>query len=179
MDKIIFLLKQVRNLYLVKYKWRRYSIGNNFHAGRNVVLWAKKNIIIKDNCYIGRFSQIECSANIGNNVMFGNNVAIVGKYDHNFQQIGSPTRLASQIRDSNYNWKGIDLEVVIDDDVWVGYGSIIIGGVRIRRGSIVAAGSVVTKDVPPYAIVGGNPAKIIGYRFNQEEIELHESKLYR
>lgn len=62
-------------------------------------------------------------------------------------------------------------QVVIENDVWLGYGAIIKDGIRIGDGAIVAAGSVVTKDVPPYAIVGGCPAKIIRYRFNQEIIE--------
>lgn len=56
--------------------------------------------------------------------------------------------------------------IVIEDDVWIGFGSIILSGVHIGRGAIVAAGSVVTKDVPSYSIVGGVPAKIIRYRFD-------------
>lgn len=58
----------------------------------------------------------------------------------------------------------------IGNDVWIGYGALILGGIKIGDGAIVAAGAVVTKDVPPYAIVGGVPAKIIRYRFSEEEI---------
>lgn len=61
-------------------------------------------------------------------------------------------------------------DIVVDDDVWIGYGSTIMSGVHVGQGAIIAAGSVVTKDVPPYAIVGGVPAKIIKYRFNNEII---------
>jgi serine acetyltransferase len=61
--------------------------------------------------------------------------------------------------------------IVIDDDVWIGYGVTILSGVHIGQGAVVAAGAVVTKDVPPYAIVGGVPAKIIKYRFSPEIIE--------
>ncbi len=57
--------------------------------------------------------------------------------------------------------------IVLKDDVWVGLGSIILSNVTIGQGAVVAAGSVVTKDVEPYAIVGGNPAKFIKYRFNE------------
>jgi acetyltransferase-like isoleucine patch superfamily enzyme len=169
------LLKKLRDLLLVGIIWRKYKIGNNFHAGRGVTFWAKNNISIGDNFYIGRYSQIECDATIGHNVMLANNVALVGRYDHNYQQIGTPTRLASQIRDENYDWKGLSLKVVIGDDVFIGYGSIILTGVKIGEGSIIAAGSVVTQDVESFWIYGGVPAKKICARFNKPE-ELNEHK---
>lgn len=59
----------------------------------------------------------------------------------------------------------------IGHDVWIGHGAIVNAGVNIGNGAIIAAGAVVTKDVPPYAIVGGNPAKIIRYRFDEETID--------
>ena len=59
----------------------------------------------------------------------------------------------------------------IGNDVWIGCRAVILGGVKIGDGAIVAAGAVVTKDVPDYAIVGGVPAKVIRYRFSQEEIK--------
>ncbi len=62
--------------------------------------------------------------------------------------------------------------IVIDDEVWIGYGVTILSGVFIGKGSIVAAGSVVTHDIPPYAIAGGNPARIIRYRLPEEVIPI-------
>lgn len=62
--------------------------------------------------------------------------------------------------------------VIIGNDVWIGYRATILSGVTIGDGAVVAAGAVVTKDVPQYAIVGGVPAKIIKYRYSQEEIEM-------
>ena len=62
-------------------------------------------------------------------------------------------------------------QIIIENDVWVGHGATIMNGVTIHNGAVVAANSVVTKDVPPYAIVGGNPAKVIKYRFPRETIE--------
>lgn len=82
---------------------------------------------------------------------------------------------------TTYPYKALDLNmgdeavskgaIEIKDDVWIGYNSLILSGVTIGQGAVIAAGSVVVKDVPPYAIVGGNPAKIIKYRFDSELIE--------
>ena len=58
--------------------------------------------------------------------------------------------------------------IIIEDDVWIGANSIILGGVKIGNGAIIGAGAVVTKDVPPRAIVAGNPAKLIKYRMGEK-----------
>lgn len=61
--------------------------------------------------------------------------------------------------------------ITIGNDVWVGHGAILLGGINIGNGVIIAAGSVVTKDVPPYAIVAGTPAKVLKFRFDEQVIE--------
>ncbi len=175
---MIKLLKKLRDFYLVKIRWSQYEIGKNFHAGRQVFLWAKNHLQIGDNFYIGRYSFIESDAVIGDNVIIANFVSLAGRYDHNYQQIGVPVRLASRIMDKDYNWKGLNLKIVIEDDVWIGVGSIVLSGVKIGRGSIIAAGSVVTKDVEPFSIYGGNPAKKIGSRFESESQLKEHIKLY-
>lgn len=60
--------------------------------------------------------------------------------------------------------------IIVEDEVWIGMGAIILSGVTISKGAIIGAGAVVTQNVPPYAVVGGNPAKIIKYRFPAEII---------
>lgn len=60
--------------------------------------------------------------------------------------------------------------IIIKDDVWIGTNALILSGITISQGAVIAAGSVVTKDVPPYAIVGGNPAKILKFRFKEDII---------
>ncbi|EDX69366.1 MULTISPECIES: CatB-related O-acetyltransferase [Bacillus] len=66
-------------------------------------------------------------------------------------------------------------DIVVGNDVWIGYQSCILSGVTIGNGAIIGARSVITKDVPPYAIVAGNPAKFVRYRFPQETIDKLES----
>ncbi len=62
-------------------------------------------------------------------------------------------------------------DIIVDDDVWIGYGATIMSGVHIGQGAIIAAGAVVTKDVPAYAIVGGSPARIIKWRFDDDIVQ--------
>lgn len=71
-----------------------------------------------------------------------------------------------------------DQDVIIEEDVWCGANVTILKGVTVGRGSIIAAGAVVTKSIPPYSIAGGVPAKVIKQRMTNEEIVLHESSLY-
>jgi acetyltransferase-like isoleucine patch superfamily enzyme len=174
----INFIKKIRIFILIHFYWRRFSIGKNFHAGLRVRLWAKKTLVIGDYFYIGRDSQIETDCVIGKYVIIGNKVGIVGRYDHFYQQIGTPIRLSSRIRDLDYDWKGLDSITIIEDDVWIGYGSTILSGVKIGTGSLIAAASVVTKDVEPYSIYGGFPAKKLKDRFDsQQDLLLHIEKM--
>lgn len=169
MRTLISILKETRNYLLRTVRYRKYQIGKGFYSGARVRIWARKTVIIGKNFYIGRDSFIESDVIIGNNVIWANRVALVGKYDHHYQQIGVPISLASKIRDKNYNWLGLNSLTIIEDDVWVGYGSTIISGVKIGTGSIIATGSLVTKDVEPYSIYGGVPAVKLKNRFATKE----------
>ena len=158
---------------------RNISIGNNTTYGRGTVFWAPKRMTIGSNVYIGKYCTLQADMEIGNNIDIANNVGLIGKYDHDYSKVGVSIKDAPWIGDATYDFKGKDQKIIIDDDVWIGFGSVVFTGVHIYRGAIVAAGSIVTKDVPPYAIVAGNPAKIIGYRFTEEQIVDHEKMLYQ
>ena len=108
---------------------------------------------------------------IGNKVMLAPHVTIVGG-DHNTSVVGR------FMFDVKVKRPEDDQAVTIEDDVWVGTGAIILKGVRIGRGAIVAAGSVVTREVPPYTVVAGVPAKVISVRFDVDTIIAHEARLY-
>lgn len=171
---IIDLIKKLRSEWYKRIVWHRYKIGRNFHVARGVFLWAKNELTIGDDFYIGKYSIIETDCRIGNGVIIANHVGIVGRYDHNYQQIGMLVRNASCIRDVDYNWKGLDSLTEIGDDVWIGFGSIVMGGVKIANGTIIGAGSVVTHDTEPYSIYAGVPAKKIRDRFDsKEDLEAH------
>lgn len=165
---LIRFLKYLRDLYYTRIIWRKYKFGRGFHCGRNTFIWAKEIIEIGNNFYMGRGSSIETNCRIGDNVIMANNVGIVGRYDHNYQQIGITVREAEQIRDEHYSWKGKGEMTIIGDDVWIGYGSIILSGVKISSGTIIAAGSLVTHNTEPYCIYAGNPARKIRERFENE-----------
>ena len=104
---------------------------------------------------------------IGNFCSIASEVSFVVAADHSTHSISTyPFRsLCLNKEQGEAVTKG---DIVVDDDVWIGYRSTVLSGVHIGQGAVVAAGAVVTKDVPPYAIVGGVPAKIIGYRFEEE-----------
>ncbi len=157
---------------------KNVEIGKNTTFGRGTVFWAPNRLNIGNNVYIGKYCTLQADINIGNNVLIANNVGLIGKYDHDYSKVGVNIKDAPWIGNADYCFKGKDQKIIIEDDVWIGYGSVVFTGVKIHRGAIVAAGSIVTKDVPAYAIVAGNPARIKGYRFSEEEIIEHEKILY-
>ena len=116
------------------------------------------------------WSATESYIKVGSKVMFGpNSVIITG--DHRFNVVGA------YMYDLEDKLPGDDLPVIIGDDVWVGANVTILKGVTIGQGAIIAACSLVRSDVPPYSIVAGVPAKVIKYRFNETDIEIHKQKL--
>ncbi|HAQ0365807.1 acyltransferase [Enterococcus faecium] len=171
-------LKLLRCKFLLCLK-RNIKLGSNSTFGRGTVFWAPHELKIGDNVYIGKYCTLQADMIIGNNIEIANNVGLIGKYDHDYSKIGTAIKDAPWIGDKDYDFKGVGQRIVIEDDVWIGYGSIVFTGVTVHRGAILAAGSVVTHDVPAYAIVGGNPARVIGSRFTNEEIMKHEAMLYK
>lgn len=120
--------------------------GANFYTG-----W---EIEIGDDSSLGIGCMVPFDLKVGKDVMMGPDVMIVGE-NHQFTTRAKPMRLQGG---KKYP------PVKIEDDVWIGARAIIMPGVTIGKGAIIAAGAVVTKDVPSYAISGGNPARVIKFR---------------
>jgi maltose O-acetyltransferase len=128
--------------------------GQNLRVNPGVSIGSGANISIGSNCNLSEKMRIIGHFYGGNNLMFGPDVTIIS-YNHKFDDLSIPMR-AQGAADSQ--------PVTFENDIWVGTKSIILPGVHVGSHAIIAAGSVVTKNVPDWAIVGGNPARVIKYR---------------
>ena len=158
----LYVLFNVQKNFIYKFK----STGRCCRIASGVFIYPDQ-VVLGNFCFLGRGCYLDGSIVIGDYTMLAGNVAIVGG-DHSFD---SPAVL---MRDSGReHWR----TTVIGKDAWVGYGATILNGVKIGDGAIVAAGSVVTRDVAPYSIVAGNPAKVLKMRFSISDQKLHSDFL--
>ncbi len=137
-----------------------------------------KNVALGDFTYVSKNSEI-MNAKIGKFCSISSGCRIgLGTHPVNFvstHPIFYSVRGQAQLSFSDKSMQDEYKEIIIGHDVWIGTNVIIIDGVKIGNGAIIAAGSTVTKDIPAYAIVGGVPAKIIRYRFSKSDCENLES----
>lgn len=149
-----------------------HSHGKSVMIGRHCEIYGIKNIIIGNSVSIGSHATFMCTRAriiIGDHVMTGPNVSMITG--------GHRTDIKSRFMDTITNEEKRsedDRDIVLKGDNWIGANSTILRGVTIGVGAVVAAGAVVTRDIPPYSIVGGVPAKLIKMRFSPEEIVSHE-----
>jgi acetyltransferase-like isoleucine patch superfamily enzyme len=147
------------------YKQERIKIGKNCHILGSLMLFSHGGkIAIGDHCYIGSNTKIWSaeSISIGDRVLISHNVNIHDNISH---PLDSTLRHQDfvHIRKSGFQKKN-DLReksIMIEDDVWIGFNSTIHKGVKIGKGAIIGSDTVITKDVPSYAVMVGNPAKIV------------------
>ncbi len=154
---------------LFLYKWKQYyrdsstfpmrivpfdqvSVGKYSYGLFDVYLFNENNRLI-----------------IGNYVSIGPDVIFDVSAEHHTETISTYPFIAHVFKEGREGLSKGD--IVVDDDVWIGSRAIILSGVHIGQGAVIGAGAVVTKDVPPYAIVGGIPARVIKYRFSDKLIE--------
>lgn len=156
--------------------WSYASPDCEFSANNHIYRRAfLRSVSLGRMTYVGEVSRLGYT-DIGAFSSIGPNVLIGGLGCHPVDRLSThPAFYSARLQAGETFSKGGIIEelprVKIGSDVWIGAGSIILDGINIGDGAIVAAGAVVTKDVPPYAIVGGVPARIIRYRFDEETID--------
>lgn len=172
--------KYLRGIYFLIHNYFGINRRRFARIGKNVILTPPfmgclKNIELGDNVGIGPYASLSavnakiiikgsCSIADHFTVLTGNHARMIGKFVTDITESNKP--------------KGLDKDVIIEKDVWIGSNVTILAGVHVGRGATIAAGAVVNRDVPPYSIVGGVPAKIIKFYWSIEQIMKHESILY-
>lgn len=176
--------KLIRIFRWFQSKIRKKQFGHyeeSARTGRNVRIFCKQNLYMYEDTNIdsgaiimntnARFVMKKWSgAAIGLTVITGNHVSIAGKAHK------MVTDIDKLKVDVNHE---CDKDVVVDEDVWIASNVTLLSGVHVGKCSIIGAGSVVRNNIPPYAIVAGNPAKIVGFRFTPEEALIHEQALFK
>ncbi len=175
-----YFLRGVVELYRLFFSHRKRKFG---YIGKNVrvipplSIDAPQNVFLHDNtkiekgtisATIGKFIMKKgAAAAEGLSVHTGNHMMVVGKF---YRTVTNEDKLKSGL--------SFDSDVVVEEDVWIGCNVTLLSGAHLGRGSIIAAGAVVSKDIPPYAVAGGVPAKVIKFKWSIDQILEHESILY-
>lgn len=168
-------ISAVINLLRFKRLWRRMNVQNHTMAG---------NVFPIELVIVGKYTYGVLNVKfwnhphekliIGAYVSIAENVTFILGGNHTTSGFMTyPLRTIKLGYDSADSYsKGA---IIVEDDVWIGFGATILSGLTIGRGSVIAAGSVVTKSFPPYSVIGGNPAKLIKYRFEHDILSMMET----
>ncbi len=173
-----YLIKKVKGFRNFVFKLNNKLLGKGYIDANELSLY-EKILTTKDlGCKVGRCTYVgdnisvgSPESEIGSFCSLAGNIAI-GPGDHPLNYLSTSSFFYVESLGWNKGYQEVYLTPnKIGNDVWIGHGVFIRGGVNIGDGAVIAAGAVVVKDVPPYAVVGGVPAKIIKYRFNEEMIK--------
>lgn len=156
MEKTIRIFGRRIKAWYYRHKWHLKNVDETVYFGGDSQI--SRDLIVSRYSYIGPGCSIHPNVMIGEFTMLANNVSIVGG-DHRYDVIGKPVILTG---------RDVIKETIIGSDCWLGAHSIVMSGVHVADGCIIAAGAVVTKDTEPYCIYGGVPAKKIKSRFATE-----------
>ena len=160
---------RLRTWVVVRLRYRYVTARGAVRIPLSVSIWSPgRSVELGDRVQFGPRCMISCDIKIGNSVLIAPDVAFIGRSDHGHRLVGVTM------------WdgeRGEREQIEIGSDVWIGQKAIILGGVVVGSGSIVAAGSVVSREVPQCAIVAGVPARVISYRFAPEDIPRHLESL--
>ncbi|MBJ7323339.1 MAG: acyltransferase [Rhodococcus sp.] len=145
------------------------SYCRDLHVGPGSVVWAPNHLGIGRRVYVGKNVTLQFDGEVGDGVLFANGCGVVGRYDHDYTQVGHCIRDADWVGDH----QRLSSPTYIGSDVWIGFNAVVQSGIKIGNSSIVAAGSVVTRDLPDNVIAAGVPAKVLRARFSAEEFDAH------
>ena len=191
-ELLVSSIKNKVKSFLFRQRWRKANKHNKTYV---------KTVFNADLVHIGnhtygcidpQLSNSNAKLQIGHFCSIAGNVKFLVSAEHPIDRISTyPFRANLFYGEPEAETKG---DIIVEDDVWIGNNATILSGVRIGQVAVVAAGAVVNKDVPPYAVVGGVPAKVIKYRFSPEligallevdfsvldpeQLRLHEQALY-
>lgn len=178
--------------YLIK-KWKYSKEGTiikskyiSFKANIGKECLIEENVSLYGDCQIGDYSYVNINSHIDSKVIIGKYCSIssnvhIGIADHYINTVTTHPIIYNQFWKKKFGIqssvndlvlpKDYEKETIIGNDVLIGTGAIIKRGVKIGDGAVIAAGAIVTKNVEPYQVVGGVPAKILYYRFKEEQVE--------
>lgn len=175
-------IKKIGERILIKLGLGKFvfkNVASNAVTSRRITVYNPRNLIMEEYTNISADSFIMntrakfimkkfSGAAFGLTVITGGHLSIPGK---NHKQITHKMKEKIDID------KEEDKDIIVEEDVWIGARVTLLRGITLGRGCIIGAGSVVRRSIPPYAIVTGNPAKIVGFRFTPQEMAIHEESL--
>lgn len=172
-----FIYRQLGIKELHKYG---YMHPSNKRLGDGVIVYEPKNLYMYEGTCIHAPARIMnprskfimkkgSGAAVGLTVIPGNHLRMQGYLVEN---------VTDKMKDDSLNQKSFDQDIIVEEDVWIGANVTLLNGVHIGRGCSIGAGTVVRGKIPPYAMLIGNPCKIIGFTFAPEEVIEHEKALY-
>ena len=163
------ILNAIRNILLFRVRYPWIVHGKNTHVQWSTHFWSPHKLIrLGNQVGIGRNCEISTDLIIGNHVLVASAVGFLGRDEH------SPYLPGTTMFESP---RGDKFRIVIEDDVWIGFGAIILSGVTVGRGSVIGAGAIIAKDIPPYSVVVAHRSEVLKRRFSEAEIKVHEAAL--
>lgn len=173
-NRLTHLITSILWKIKLRHKWREL---NKHNTTKLEIVPSNQEFFSKVKVGIGTYGPIRAiysyasaeRLEIGNYCSIGSGTTFIMGSEHGYKGISTfPFKVKVLGFLSEAETKG---PILVDDDVWFGENVLVLSGVKIGKGAVIAACSVVVKDIPPYAIVGGNPARIIKYRFSKEIID--------